>query len=143
MKRLATIFIGLVMVWFFGLIALATLGMIAAIAFPPRLSPVPGGVHQQIHVAAHAPVPTQVAFDTIKSTGLNPELTVLFVGTVFLAFLLGGFALLWRVAGRSPRENPEDGRMVQELYHLGKSLETRMDALETILLDRQRPANGL
>jgi phage shock protein B len=33
----------------------------------------------------------------------------------------------------------QDDAIVQELYHLGKNLETRMDALETILFERRHP----
>jgi hypothetical protein len=151
MKRLIMGAAALVAAWFFGLIALSVLGIIMAIAIPNlERSRHIGAVHgpstvDVIHhemvgiTQPHDPVATQVVFDAIKSTGLNPELTALFVGAMFLLLFLGTFAILWRLTRRaSPRDDADSGT-VQELYHLGKNLDKRMEALETILLERSRP----
>lgn len=68
-----------------------------------------------------------------------------FVAIFFAAFVLmllaGGFFILLRLT-RSRREtDPEESRVMQDLHRLGCSLESRLNALETILLDRGRPGH--
>jgi phage shock protein B len=60
------------------------------------------------------------------------------VGGIFLAAL----RILKGESGRkSNSNNAEEARMIQDIYHgLGK-MEQRIEALETLLLDRQRKGN--
>ena len=109
-----------------------------------------GGVASRAHpdsgpgleVSAALPVAT-LSGSTIGHNGVAPitpswaGLAMIFLGGLFLMVLaLVALLALKRVLHGSPTH--QDDAAVQELYHLGKSLESRMDALETILLERQR-----
>tara|TARA_R110001592_G_scaffold185506_1_gene429553 strand:+ start:845 stop:1309 length:465 start_codon:yes stop_codon:yes gene_type:complete len=152
MKRLIIGAAGLAIAGFFGLIALAILGMIAAIAIPNveqsrhiaavHASPESEVIHQQVLGSAYAREPVGanlVLFDVIKGTGLNPALTTLFVGTMFFVFILGTFVILWRLTRRTAPAEDADSQSVQELHRQAQHLAQRMEALETILLERSRP----
>ena len=61
-------------------------------------------------------------------------------GLVFLAILCGAIILVVRMVkgGLSPdqkKENSEETRMIQEIYQGLSSMEKRVDALETILME--------
>ena len=151
MKRLFVVVGGLVVAWFFGLLALAFLGIIAAIATPifqpshhiaavhaPNTTDLIG--HQIVGLPQGGdPVATQVVFNAIKSTGLDPELTVLFVGVMSILLFLAAFVILWRITRRTTPGNDADSQTVQELHRQAQELARRMESLETILLERSRP----
>ena len=69
------------------------------------------------------------------------QLAMLGVVTLFLSVmaLFALFALKKILHGNDTGHGQNSGE-VQELYQLGKSLEKRMESLETILLERSRPA---
>jgi len=85
----------------------------------------------QQNSAAHATV-IHTTWASLAGLGI----AVLLLCAMALFALLG---LKKLIHGSEPRHG-QDGAVVQELFHLGKSLEARMEALETILLDRTRTA---
>lgn len=146
MKRLMVVIGAVVAAWFLVLICLSMLGIVAAIAMPnlqrsravaPTPDYVPGdGVTLQMNPAQ--PAASQIVFDSIKSTGLDPELTMLIAGLGFLAVVGGAFSLAWRYTGRQVAADDGGGQAVQELHRQAQELTHRMETLETILLDRVR-----
>jgi phage shock protein B len=69
-------------------------------------------------------------------------------GALLVLVLAGGAALVIALAikmfrGRGNRNHrAEDSRMIQETYRGLSRLEERIEALETILLDRKREGHG-
>lgn len=64
-------------------------------------------------------------------------------GLVFLAIVCGAILMIIRMVkgGLSPDEKDEkseETRMIQEIYQGLYQMEERVDALETILMDRQK-----
>lgn len=84
------------------------------------------------------PAQTAIVHDTWSRMAMVNMVMLGFFG--MLAF---GAMIVLRRGSQAHRHEHNDAAVVQELYHLGKDLETRMEALETILLERQRPANEL
>jgi phage shock protein B len=75
-------------------------------------------------------------------------------GAMFVAIVFGGIVLALAIIGstilmgirlmkggispRDRRSETEEARMIQEIYHGLARMESRVDALETILLERER-----
>lgn len=75
--------------------------------------------------------------------GINHiEMFIIFL--VILPFLLFVVWVIKAMRGESSRarlySNPEEVRMIQQIYEDLQRMEKRMEALETILLDRAREA---
>lgn len=52
------------------------------------------------------------------------------------AILGGGAWLLWRIFGGRCRHNDDEARVIQESHDMLARMEKRVEALETLLLDR-------
>jgi len=75
-------------------------------------------------------------------------------GAVFVAIVFGGIVLALAIIGstilmgirlikggisaKDRRSEAEEARMIQEIYHGLAGMESRIEALETILLERER-----
>ena len=55
------------------------------------------------------------------------------VGVIFLVALK-----IWKGDGRSNTSNVEEARLIQDIYHGLLKMEERIEALETLLLERDR-----
>jgi hypothetical protein len=75
--------------------------------------------------------------------GINP-IEMFFIFLVVLPFLLLAVGVIKGLRDESSRarlySNPEEVRMIQQIYEDLQRMEKRMEALETILLDRAREA---
>lgn len=60
-------------------------------------------------------------------------LTILTLVVIFIVRLLRGNAR------SNPEESRNEAKMIQELYHGFSRMEERVEALETLLLDAERP----
>ncbi len=72
-------------------------------------------------------------------------LAIIFGGTILLLITVGlliiGIIKARKTGGFSKKEklaNAEETRMIQEVYHGLSRMEERVEALETILIERQR-----
>ncbi len=68
-------------------------------------------------------------------------ITIIFGSLVLIPAIIGGTIVLSiRIlkGGASRRDQAEDSRVIQEIYQGLSRMETRVEALETILLDRQK-----
>lgn len=79
-------------------------------------------------------------------------------GAMFVAIVFGGIVLALAVIGstilmgirlikggifpKDRRSEAEEARMIQEIYHGLAAMESRVDALETIILESQRKERG-
>jgi hypothetical protein len=142
MKRLIVGAAALALAWFFVLFSIATLGVIAAIATPAFEQSHAIGV-DTIHtdLAFHPAVQHNSVAHTAVVHGTWASLAGLGIAALFLCTLalIALFGLKKLIHGSEPRQE-QDGAVVQELFTLGKNLESRMETLETILLERGRPA---
>lgn len=94
----------------------------------------PMGIPASIY---NSPAQTAVIHGTWAS-GAGLAIAVLAMGAMIVGALWG----LRRVLQRSDSGNGNESAIVQELYQLGRNLDARMEALETILLERDRPGTG-
>ena len=71
------------------------------------------------------------------------NLAVLMVFSIPLAAIIGGIGLaalkiLKSNEGGSPEQSAEETRLIQDIYHGLQKMEQRVEALETILLGKER-----
>ena len=67
------------------------------------------------------------------------------IGGIVLALAIAGSTVLMAIrllkggiSSKDRRSEAEEVRMIQEIYHGLEEMERRVDALETILMDRER-----
>lgn len=70
-------------------------------------------------------------------------------GSIVLALAIVGSTILMAiriikggVTGKQRAQEAEEARMIQEMFQHLSRMETRIEALETILLDRRKGKNG-
>jgi phage shock protein B len=74
---------------------------------------------------------------------------IVFAGVVLALAVIGGTiimaikAIRGRRSGEASHLNPKETRMIQEIYNGLARMEERVEALETILLDRERKDKSL
>ena len=73
-------------------------------------------------------------------TALTPAIIVM---VVFGSLLMGLAIISWTIvrligSGRASAGGPEESQMIQELYQGLNKMEQRMEALETLLLEREQ-----
>lgn len=68
------------------------------------------------------------------------SLAVLLIFGPFFAAVLGALLLIWKwlSPGQRTQFQTEEAKLIQELYQGLSKMEERVEALETILLDRER-----
>ena len=168
MRKMIKLAIGLAALGFVGLIGLSTMSMLWAIAAPhPFHRQVAGEevpartaeVQDIEHVAyrtfnasaeparvgnvdvAHPMTSYAVAHTVTDSFGVPSVFVSIFFAVVVLIVLAGAFVLLLRITRAKHASAPSDETaLVHELARRAQDLSQRMEALETILLDRTRAA---
>lgn len=137
MKRLMVIVAAVLAAGLFGLFCMSVLSIITAITVP--------NVAQSRWVSDHPALvaePNLVAINTVNPPSALSDLYAFVVAMTIVLGLFGLSALLvlkktLQGAGKSGGDESAD---IQALHRLGRGLESRMEALETILLERGRSA---
>ena len=165
MRKMIKLAIGLAALGFVELIGLSTMSMLWAIAAPhPFLYPVAGEevpartaeVQDIEHVAYRtfnaSAEPARVGnvdiaypmtgYAVVNANshflGIPRVFIAMFFAVVALIVLVGAFVILLRLTRAKRAALPEDIELVHELSRRAQDLSQRMEALETILLDRAR-----
>ena len=76
-------------------------------------------------------------------------LSIIFGGSVLILAIIGSTILMaikffkGGVSGKSRRDQADEAKMIQEIYKGLSRMEERVEALETIILDRERKDRAL
>ena len=160
MRKMIKLAIGVAVLGFVGLIGLSTMSMLWAIAAPhPRHHPVAveqvpaqvadvseieRSVYDNFSAPAQIPRAVESNWATPAQIQVNGRVTWFdivgsFAGVVLLVGMLGILAIVIRSMRRGGATAPSDeSALVHELARRAQDLSQRMEALETILLDRTR-----
>lgn len=76
--------------------------------------------------------------ETLIGFGVAPDFLTLSTGTAFVIVFLGACVVPWWYVRRAPENEQSGSEAIQELHHAAEDLLTRMEALETLLLERGR-----
>lgn len=147
MKGIVKLAVAIAALGLVGLLALSVLSMVVAIGAPMYATVVPGEDVHLLHPREAGAVVDAVYYNNARGPGSAfPQVgrtswAGIVVGSATVGVILFGLAIAALVAlkmlrGRTPVVAPADGAELGALHRQAQSLTERLEALETLLLER-------